>query len=120
MWTYKQLTGELFHDGQYIATGYSGNGDGLNNPSMQNVPNVGPVPTGNYTIGKDFTHKDKGPVCLRLTPRSDNVMNGRDGFLIHGDNKAMNQTASQGCIILPRVTRVRIANSGDNDLTVEI
>lgn len=119
MWVYKQLTGELFHDGQYIATGYAGNGDGLNNPDMQYVVKVGPLPQGKYTIGPSFRHDKKGPFCMRLTPDPKNVMHGRAGFLIHGDNKAMNKTASEGCIILPYVVRVRITLSGDNELLVE-
>jgi hypothetical protein len=45
-------------------------------------------------------------------------MFGRDGFLIHGDNSAMNHTASEGCIILTRDIRQRISDSGDTQLTV--
>jgi hypothetical protein len=45
-------------------------------------------------------------------------MFGRSDFYIHGDNPALNYTASEGCIILARPIREQIAASGDNDLQV--
>jgi hypothetical protein len=45
-------------------------------------------------------------------------MFGRSGFFIHGDNQAMNHTASEGCIILPHAARIAIASSGDRGLRV--
>ena len=45
-WTYSQTSGELDQDGNKVATGYSGAGIGKNNPVMQNVHNVGPIPQG--------------------------------------------------------------------------
>jgi hypothetical protein len=33
-----------------VGTGYSGQGNGLNNPSEQYTPNSGPIPQGTYTI----------------------------------------------------------------------
>ena len=44
MWTYDQLSGALGKDGQRVATGYSGFGQGKNNPDMENVLDVGPIP----------------------------------------------------------------------------
>lgn len=117
MWVYQQSTGILQHDGDFIAEGYSGHGAGVNNPALESTPNTGPIPAGQWKIGRDFTHPTKGQICMRLSPEGHDA-HGRAGFLIHGDNKAMNRTASHGCIILPRVTRVRIANSGDSDLLV--
>ncbi len=55
---------------------------------------------------------------LPLVPDASNNMQGRHSFQIHGDNRSMNQTASSGCIILPRKIREQIANSGDNRLVV--
>lgn len=43
-WTCAQKTGELQQDGEHVATGYSGAGEGKNNPKMQSVRNVGPIP----------------------------------------------------------------------------
>jgi hypothetical protein len=117
-WRYVQRTGALSHDGVPIAVGYSGHGDGCNNPDLQAVPNVGPIPAGRYTIGPAFHHPLCGPVSMRLTPAPDDEMFGRSGFLIHGDNAALNHTASDGCIVLDHPRRVMIAASDDRDLVV--
>jgi len=118
MWTWKQSTGELLHDGNPDAEGYSGHGDGWNNPTCQAIPNVGPLPQGHYTIEPPVDTKTHGPFVLRLDPNPANDMCGRSGFLIHGDAKADPGSASHGCIILARVVRERIAASGDHHLEV--
>jgi hypothetical protein len=117
-WSYSQSTGVLIFDGDQIGTGYSGNGMGLNNPTQQNDPDVGPIPQGTYTIGAAFTDPEKGPIVMHLVPAPGNQMFGRDGFLIHGDNQAMNHTASHGCIILGHPIRGDISQSGDRTLIV--
>jgi type VI secretion system (T6SS) effector TldE1-like protein len=118
-WTYSQTTGELQQDGEHVATGYSGTGAGKNNPVMQNVPNVGPIPRGNWTItGPPADTRDHGPCVLRLEPAAETDTRGRSGFLIHGDSKAQPGTASHGCIILPRAVRELLWQSGDHDLEV--
>jgi hypothetical protein len=118
-WTYSQATGELQQDGEHVATGYSGTGAGKNNPVMQNVPNVGPIPRGNWTItGPPADTRDHGPCVLRLEPTPETDTRGRSGFLIHGDSKAQPGTASHGCIILPRAVREQLWQSGDRDLEV--
>ena len=90
---------------QYLACngGYSGRGAGLNNPAAQNQRNVGPIPRGDYTVGAPT--RRRGPMTLPLTPDPGNDMQGRSGFLVHGDNPAQNNTASEGCIILPPACR---------------
>jgi hypothetical protein len=118
---YQQSTGILKHDGEKIATGYSGHEDGVNNPAMQNVHAVGPIPQGVYTIEPPHADAQVGPVAMRLTPAPENEMFNRGDFLIHGDTAAMDHTASHGCIILPHNTRVAIGSAvvvGDNQLTV--
>lgn len=102
-------------------TGYSGFEAGKNNPALQNVANVGPIPQGRYTIGKPEcvdSPGPHGPFVMRLTPDAANQMFGRDGFLIHGDSIVKPGTASHGCIIMGRLIRNAIAASGDHDLTV--
>jgi hypothetical protein len=119
MWTYKQLTGELYDSTmKRIATGYSGAGDGKNNPAMQEVRNIGPLPKGIYSIGapRDLQGGPHGPFVLPLTPNPKNEMFGRAGFLIHGDNST--HTASEGCIILPLPIRMAISQSPDKALEV--
>lgn len=118
MWQYEQTTGVISLDGAYLARGYSGAGEGKNNPLMQDAHNVGPLPVGFYTIEKPRNTMTRGPYVLPLTPAEDNKMFGRSAFLIHGDSIAHPGTASQGCIILPRAVREEIWNSGDNQLEV--
>ncbi|NCB95285.1 MAG: DUF2778 domain-containing protein [Negativicutes bacterium] len=118
-WTYKQSTGEIFLDGELFATGYSGKGIGKNNPVMQYVKNVGPVPEGKYTLSDAFYHPHKGPVCIRLHPVKQEQMHGRSGFLIHGDSIKRPGEASEGCIIVNKTTRLAIDRSKDKLLIVE-
>lgn len=118
MWTFEQLTGRMLHYGAEVAVGYAGADDGKNNPDMQDVQKVGPLPRGKYSIGAPCDTQTHGPYVLRLTPDADNDMCGRAGFLIHGDSTAHPGAASEGCIILARPIRERIWNSGDRDLEV--
>ena len=108
-----------------VGAGYSGKGEGLNNPFQQAMPgapgkaDAGPIPSGNYTVGTMFDNKGKtGPGSMRLTPDAGNDMHGRSGFLIHGDNSKHNFSASEGCIILPRGARDAISSSGITRLEV--
>lgn len=118
-WTYAQKTGELQKDGEHVANGYSGAGDGKNNPAMQSVHNVGPIPEGDWTIGgPPVSTAEHGPYVLHLTPNPETDTFGRTGFLIHGDSKDHPGEASQGCIILPRAVRQQVWTSGDRDLKV--
>jgi RHS repeat-associated protein len=87
-------------------TGYSGKGQGLNNPAAQNQPNVGPLPQGSYIVGG--TTNRRGPNTRPLIPDPSNNMYGRAGFLLHGDNAALNNTASEGCIIIPPQCRTAV------------
>ena len=118
-WTYAQKTGELQQDGHHVSTGYSGAKEGKNNPAMENVPNVGPIPRGDWTIsGPPVDSKDHGPYVLKLNPAPSTETHGRSGFLMHGDSKAHPGSASHGCVILPRAVREEVWQSGDRDLEV--
>jgi hypothetical protein len=118
-WTYAQRSGELQQDGENVSTAYSGAGEGKNNPALDNVPNVGPIPRGNWTIvGPPVDTHDHGPYVLRLEPAAETETHGRSGFLIHGDSKTNPGTASHGCIILPRAIREQVWHSGDRELEV--
>lgn len=119
MWTYNSASGALSRLGVIEGYGYSGNGSGLNTPAMAVVPCVGPIPSGEWTIGPFFDDMgDKGPLVCHLTPVFDTDTHDRSGFMIHGDNAAMDHTASEGCIILSHILRQMIADSGDTDLLV--
>jgi len=117
-WSYSQSSGKMTLNGKLVGTGYSGKGEGMNNPAMQDKARVGPLPQGTYTIGPAFKHPEKGPIVMRLRPQRGTQMFGRSGFLIHGDNKAMNHSASNGCIILGPDIRKQISASDDRNLIV--
>jgi hypothetical protein len=110
MWKFEQSTGKLFDpQGAYVATGYAGgncgkNPEGMNNPDMQSVPNVGPLPQGIYTFGVVVDHSTLGPFAIQLIPEPENIMFGRGHFFMHGDTEPPGN-ASEGCIIMPRSVR---------------
>ena len=118
-WTYIQRTGHLIDpDGELFASGYAGNGAGLNNPAMQFVVRIGPLPVGRYTIGEPYDHPRLGPLTVNLTPDAGNDMRGRAAFRIHGDNARGDRSASQGCIVTNRQTRQDIVDSDCDRLRV--
>ncbi|MGD1080171.1 MAG: tlde1 domain-containing protein [Candidatus Sulfotelmatobacter sp.] len=118
-WTYAQKTGELQQDGKHVATGYSGAGAGKNNPEMEKVHDVGPIPQGDWTIvGPPVNMAEHGPYVLTLKPSADTPTFGRDGFLLHGDSKESPGCASRGCVIMTRAVREQVWESGDPDLEV--
>jgi hypothetical protein len=116
---YNQLTGELTtNSGVVIGKGYAGHGEGKNNPAMESVKMVGPLPKGFYVIGKPTDNPHTGPYSIPLYPKMGNNMFGRSAFMIHGDSISNPGTASNGCIILPRAIRVQINNCVDKILEV--
>jgi hypothetical protein len=118
-WCYAQKTGELQQDCRHVATGYSGTGIGKNNPEMQRVQNVGPIPQGDWAIaGPPVNTAEHGPYVLALKPNAETNTFGRSGFLMHGDSVQTPGHASQGCIVMPRPVREQVWNSGDRDLKV--
>jgi hypothetical protein len=118
-WTWEQVTGRLRDgDGKLVGVGYSGLSAGKNNPAMQSVQDVGPIPEGIYYIGQPRDTVTHGPYVLPLTPDTDDVMFGRSGFLIHGDSVVSPGTASLGCIVLARDVRELIGRSSDHVLQV--
>lgn len=117
MWTYSQSSG-VMTNGTLSFTGYSGNGTDLNNPASEAKRDHGPIPRGLWRIGTwEVFHNQLGLRVAPLTPVGHNA-DGRSGFFIHGDNSLMNHTASDGCIIMIRAARDKIADSKDHDLTV--
>jgi len=119
MWLYEQSTGKLSSaQSAFIAFGYSGADAGKNNPTMQSIREIGPIPQGIYAIGAPFDSIEQGPFAMRLAPDAANEMFGRSGFLMHGDSHEHPGSASRGCIILPREARETVAASGDRELRV--
>lgn len=119
MWVYEQLTGRLISPtGGLMATGYSGAGSGKNNPTEENIRDVGPIPEGFYDIEPPENSPTHGPFALRLMPDVGNSMFGRSEFLIHGDSLESPGNASEGCIVIARFAREAIWNSVDHRLQV--
>lgn len=118
---YVQKSGNLYRDGSLVGNGYSGHEDGRNNPELQAMHSVGPIPRGRWRIcGPPQDTAEHGPYVLRLEPVPGTNTFGRSGFLMHGDAVALAQRgqASLGCIIQPRSVREGVWASGDYDLTV--
>ena len=107
----------------FVTTGYAGNGAGFNNSDLQSKYNEGPINQGGYTIGQqgNYTFRNGHTVrnSLPLAPDPGQYMYGRTGgYFMHGDNKAHNHTASDGCIVTDLPTRNSVARSGDTRLIV--
>lgn len=117
-WVYVQSTGELLRpDRAVCGVGYAGRGEGRNNPAMQDVKNVGPLPCGLYRIGNPILrHPMLGPIAIPLIPAYESQMFGRSHFYVHGDNAAGD--ASLGCIILDRNCRVAVGHAAGGWLSV--
>lgn len=117
--TFEQKTGRFLGlDGKVLATGYAGHGAGVNNPGMEAVRAVGPIPRGEWSIGQAYKSKTGlGPVVMNLDPVGHDA-HGRTLFRIHGDNGKGDRSASHGCIILPPAVRRLIAASGVTRLVV--
>lgn len=120
---YEQSTGCFYlgdhQDGRtLVARGYSGKGDGLNMPLHQTSIGLGPIPVGMWEILAHIHHARLGPRAFPLKAYPDTQTFGRSGFYIHGDNRNANNSASSGCIILPRVVRDYIGRSGVRRLRV--
>jgi hypothetical protein len=123
MWSYIQSDGDTFRgDGSLACVGYSGHGAGRNNPDLEGVRSVGPIPCGDYMIGNPHDSDVTGPLSLDLTPEFRTRVRilelGRepDSFKGHGDNAG--HDASRGCVIWPRAIRVEMAASVDTHLKV--
>lgn len=121
MWVYSISKGIMRHgvSGQVFA-GYSGAGhslaEGRNNPAMQYMPNIGPIPVGDYAIGEPHDSPNTGPFTMNLDPLPGTDTRGRSAFRIHGNNEE--DDASHGCVILNRPARKAVWESGDHVLRV--
>jgi hypothetical protein len=114
MLTYSQPAGTLTDaSGSLLGTGYSGHPPYVNVASAENLPNQGPCPRGQYTLIPIADGGHLGPCVFRLVAAPSNEMFGRSGFYIHGDDAAMDHTASDGCLIFDRPIRETILSGGD-------
>jgi len=75
MWIWIIKTGELVRDGKVIGIGYSGgnkgrNPEGKNNPAMQHVHDIGPIPCGKIMGARVFFSMD----LVSFTPKPHPVL----------------------------------------------
>jgi hypothetical protein len=116
---YSQLTGKLYTaEGILIGIGYSGNGEGKNNPAMQDVKDHGPIPCGWYTMANPHNSPQTGPFTIDLIPDPENEMFGRSGFKWHGDNMSSPGNGSDGCICSDPQLRHDAWNGTDHRINV--
>ena len=118
MLTYSQTTGKMLDAlGTLLGTGYAGHGEGVNNPALQEIHNVGPLPKGIYTIAAPVDSGSHGPYVMWLTPDPANHMFGRGGFGIHDDEikNPGKRLASTGCIVMNKPSRVAIWAAAQKD-----
>lgn len=107
--TFQQSTGEVRDaEGAFIAKGWAGHGEGKNNPHLQDIHNIGPLPQGLYFVGPwEELHHGLGPWVAHLEQIEGDTF-GRSAFYIHGpavDPSRFGQE-SKGCIVLPRASRM--------------
>lgn len=123
MFTFAIRTGKWYDPaGNHVSTGYAGgncglNPEGINNPDMTGVKNIGPLPVGIYTRGSVVMHSKLGIEAIQLIPDPANDMKGRGDFYLHGDTTPSGK-ASEGCIIQPRATRDAFLASTDDKIQV--
>jgi hypothetical protein len=120
-WVFKIGLGEFIDPDRKILTNmaYSGHPPHVNDIAAYRLKGVGPIPVGTYGIGEPRDPPDHlGPLAMPLHPSASTATYGRSGFFIHGDNRAMDHTASDGCIILSHDIRAIIAESDDKTLLV--
>ncbi len=119
-WTYHQKTGALMppNSTNAVGEGYSGTGVGRNNPALEWMPEVGPIPAGLWTIGPmNSNHPHLGPDVMALTPVGHDA-HLRTDFFMHGNN--ITNDASKGCIIQAHGVRMMVNSSTDKQLLVVV
>lgn len=113
LYRYNSTTGlfqRLSEAGKWVrvCVGYSGYGISKNDPTREHLRGEGPIPRGDYIIGFPRYSRTVGPVAMYLMPMGHSA-HGRSALMIHGDNST--QTASRGCVILPRPVREEIGRT---------
>lgn len=126
MWTFKQATGQIrSEDLRLQGTGYAGRDAGKNNPAMEGVKGIGPLPCGTYKAVELLeVHPTVGRFALRLEPDEDTTKKilayGRDpkSFFMHGDSAEHPGLASHGCIVQQRDVRQQFWATYDKTVRV--
>lgn len=120
---FDRKAGTLTHEGspQPFARGiWSGHGQAHNNPAMEKVQKIGPLPAGIYGIGVlEAQHGHLGRDVMALTPLPGTNTFGRSAFYMHGDSDGdVDFSASEGCIIAPHNIRILVNAMTDRRIKV--
>lgn len=132
MFRYQVKTGILINSGNaVIGKGYSGHGEGLNNPAFEQLHDIGPTPRGIYIAeliadkdGNPIDYKHKSAPVFRLIPEPETNTFGRSGFLMHGHEKgeiigkSETENSSLGCMVQEHATRVQVMIATDKRIHV--
>lgn len=119
MWLYLSRSGVLLTPRrERLCVGYAGREAGMNNPDLQHMKGIGPLPEAVYDVQAPRDSEVTGPYSMRLLPHMGSEMYGRSSFAIHGDSKAAPGQASHGCIVVGRAFRQSIWDSGDHAIKV--
>lgn len=121
MWVFNRTKGQLISPSGEVFTAYSGHGVGVNNPTLQNVKDVGPIPSGIWYFQAPIDTVDHGPYALPLIPDAKTETFGRSGFMFHGDEvkHPCQHLASLGCLIGCKMARQQVWE-GSEDHTLNV
>lgn len=120
---YSQSTGIITKDDGTVLVpaghAWAGHGEGKNNPAMEQVHCIGPLPRGTYTLGAWGKHDELGPDSCHLT-QTEGESYGRDGFYIHGPSQdpIKHGQESKGCIVVEHDYRIGIIALNPNIIIV--
>lgn len=118
---YSQRSGIMLDDqGVQIALGWAGNHEGKDNPDMQQVRCIGPLPQGTYKVEPWIEqHPHLGPCVAPLTQAAGETY-GRGDFFIHGPSVASEKYGqeSKGCIVIPRPMRMAVMEAAPDFVEV--
>jgi len=115
-WKFSQVNGRVWDsNGSLLGQGYAGRDAGKNNPAMENVKGIGPLPHGLWKPVELFeVHPTVGKFAVRVEPADDETLQrvigyGRDpkSFFMHGDSVEHPGLASHGCMVEQRPVRER-------------
>jgi hypothetical protein len=117
-WVFDVRSGRFYRPVSFGATYnnvYSGAPGYQNNPSYETSRDAGPIPRGMWRMSgwRARSNNNRLSDVIVLEPMPGTNAYGRDGFLIHGDNRNGDRSASNGCIIIGGAeNRLRIWRSG--------
>jgi hypothetical protein len=131
--TYHQSSGLMnAPDGAFVALGWAGNDSnphanpthiaGKNNPNVESVRCIGPLPKGLYRVGHwEDMHAGLGPIVAHLEQIEGETF-GRSGFYFHGpaQNVMAYGQESEGCIVVPRAGRLKVREQAPEGSVIEV